>query len=94
LAKKLSLELQQALEATLALINTSAYLEDDLLLNKNKESNKLLGPIKDRIKTAQLDNATCKRIIKKINTRERKDHEITLMYATIENGSLFLDNKL
>ena len=50
--------------------------------------------IKDRIRAAQLDDATCKRVIKKINKGERKDHKVTLAYAIIENGSLFLNAKL
>ena len=50
--------------------------------------------IKDQIRAAQLDNTTCKRVIKKINKGEQKDHKVTLAYATIENGSLFLDAKL
>ena len=50
--------------------------------------------IKDRIRAAQLDNATCKRVIKKINKGKQKDYKVTLMYTTIENGSLFLNAKL
>ena len=54
----------------------------------------MLESIKDRIRAAQLDNATCKRVIEKINKGEQKDYEVTLAHATIENSSLFLDTKL
>ena len=54
----------------------------------------MLKFIKDQIRAAQLDDATCKRVIKKINKGERKDYKVTLTYAIIENGSLFLDAKL
>jgi hypothetical protein len=88
--------LRQALEATLSLINASNLVPAKARPEPgdSEEDPEMPKSIKDRIRAAQLDDATCKRVIEKINKGERKDHEVTLTHATIENGSLFLDAKL
>jgi hypothetical protein len=95
-AQKLSPELRQALEATLSPINASnpVLAEAGPEPGDSEEDPEMPESIEDRIRAAQLDDATCKRVIEKINKGERKDHEVTLAHATIENGSLFLDAKL
>jgi hypothetical protein len=47
-----------------------------------------------RVRQAQLQDSTCLRVIKKLLKGERKDHEVTLAHATVEEDALFIDGKL
>ena len=60
----------------------------------DEEVEALPEPLKARIKGAQLEDATAKRLISKLRTGDRRDHEITLAHATDREGILFIDNKL
>ena len=53
-----------------------------------------LEPLEARVREAQLEDVTTKRIIHKLRAGDRRDHEVTLAHATDREGVLYIDNKL
>ena len=46
------------------------------------------------MKAAQLTDDTAKRVVRKLLSGDRKDHEVTLAHAIVREGTLYIDNKL
>ena len=65
-------------------------IEDD----DDNEIEVLPKPLKAQVKEAQLEDATAERIIHKLRTGDRRDHEVTLAHASDKEGVLYIDNKL
>jgi hypothetical protein len=75
---------------TLAPILAEALEDSDI----NKEDDEIPKIITTRVKQAQLGDSTCLRVIQKLLKGERKDHEVTLAHATIEDSALFIGKRL
>jgi hypothetical protein len=60
----------------------------------DEEDNDIPEIMATRVRQAQLQDSTCLRVIKKLLEGERKDHEVTLAHATVEEDALFVDGKL
>jgi hypothetical protein len=83
-----------ATEAELALLDYA--LQDEALLSPISTDNadELPQPLEARIKDAQLNDDTAKRVVQKLINGDRKDHEITLAHGTVKDGKLYIDGKL
>jgi hypothetical protein len=62
--------------------------------DSNDEVEVLPKPLEARVREAQLEDVTTKRIIHKLRARDRRDHEVTLAHAIDREGVLYIDNKL
>jgi hypothetical protein len=81
----IDLDLQYDLLA--APVDTSEPEEDE-------EEETLPEPLEARVKSAQLEDVTAKRVLGKLRAGDRRDNEITLAHAANKDGILYIDNKL
>jgi hypothetical protein len=88
-------------EAELALIEFALQDQDNAILapigtgdSDDEEVEDLPEPLEARVREAQLEDATGKRIVHKLRAGDRRDYEITLAHATEKEGILYIDDKL
>ena len=63
-------------------------------LEDNNAPEPLPEPLETQVKAAQLIDDTAKRVVRKLLSRDRKDHEVTLIYTIVREGTLYINNKL
>jgi hypothetical protein len=61
---------------------------------ESESEDSLPEPIENRVRMAQLTDETCLRVIRKLDSNEQKDHEVTLAHATAVEGAMYIDDRL
>ena len=61
---------------------------------KEEDKDKLPEILKLRVREAQLIDKTCTRVLKKLQKEDRHNKEVTLVYTTVKDRALLIDDKL
>jgi hypothetical protein len=98
-ARRLHPELQQSLEALVNSleVETQPITIAPVLIEEgqvDEEDDELPELLETRVRAAQLLDETCIRVLKKLAEGVRKDQEVTLAHATVQDNALFIDDKL